>query len=83
MKAPFTSAFVVSETLRHMKRCVDTSIAKTTARLGETRDNPEMGSEILGALISLNRLGRVIDSIRSNELNIELFAEEETGEQPE
>jgi cell fate (sporulation/competence/biofilm development) regulator YlbF (YheA/YmcA/DUF963 family) len=70
---PFSNAYVIKETLRHMQNSISISTSKTIARMQEFQGNSEMTKELLTTLANLNRLNNLIKDIREN--NRELIGE--------
>lgn len=63
---PFSNKYVITETLRHMGASVDISISKTLSRLPEASESTELGAEILMTLANLDKLARLVSSIKEN-----------------
>ena len=73
MKPPFSMSYVLAETYRHLHRSIDISVQKTLSRLADFEDEPEKVKEIMLTLTNLNRLSKVLATIKSN--NQDLFGE--------
>jgi hypothetical protein len=71
--APFSRAYVIGTTLRHMEASIDLSITKTHARIPEFVGNQEKGNEALMTLDALHRMRRMLDEFRQH--NPSLLAE--------
>jgi hypothetical protein len=63
---PFSKAFVLKTTTRHMRRACDISIGKTFDRLKDFDKNSEAGQEILETLDVLHRLRQMVDDFQKN-----------------
>ena len=72
-KAPFSKAFVMRTTSRHMLRSIDISISKTFDRLPEFADQPKVVQEIMETLDVLHRQRKMLDEFRVN--NKDLFTD--------
>jgi hypothetical protein len=59
---PFSREYVLRTTARHMMKAVDTSIAKTMARVPEFEGDSEKAQEILIALSDLHAMKRQISA---------------------
>jgi hypothetical protein len=70
MNKPFSSDYVIRETLRHMQQSVAISTQKTIARLPEFQGQPEKITEVMTTLASLGRLNSMIEAIRENNSDI-------------
>jgi len=70
MNKPFSSDYVIKETLKHMQSSVAISTQKTIARLPEFQGQPEKVQEVMTTLANLGRLNSMIESIRENNQNI-------------
>lgn len=70
---PFSKAFVLKTTARHMRRSIDISIRKTYDRLSEFKDEPSMVMEIMETLDVLHRQRRMLDDFQ--ESNKALYTE--------
>ncbi len=70
MNKPFSSEYVIKETLKHMQSSVGISTQKTIARLPEFQGNPDRVQEVMNTLASLGRLNSMIESIRENNKDI-------------
>lgn len=73
---PFSKAFVLKTTARHMRRSIDISIRKTHDRLAEFRADPTMAMEIMETLDVLHRQRRMLDDFQ--ESNKALYTEKHT-----
>lgn len=72
-KPPFSMAFVLRETIKHMRKSIDISTQKTIARLPEFKDNSPAIAEVMTTLTNLNRLNKLLDDLENN--NTTLFGE--------
>jgi hypothetical protein len=70
MNKPFSSEYVIKETLKHMQSSVAISTQKTIARLPEFQSQPEKVQEVMNTLASLGKLNSMIESIRENNKDI-------------
>ena len=64
-KIPFSMVFVLSTTLKHMKKCVDISIGKTVNRVSEFEGDATKSREIIGTLSELHSLNRMIEDFQN------------------
>ena len=65
-KYPFSKAFVMNTTLRHMRKSIDISINKTFARMPEFEKNSVDAEEILSTLGALHILRQMMDDFQSH-----------------
>ena len=70
---PFSKAFVLKTTARHMRRSIDISIRKTYDRLPEFKDDPTMVMELMETLDILHRQRKMLDDFQ--EANKALYTE--------
>lgn len=70
---PFSKAFVLKTTARHMRRSIDISIRKSFERLPEFKDNPEKVKEVMETLDVLHRQRKALDEFQ--EQNKHLYIE--------
>jgi hypothetical protein len=70
---PFSQAYVLRTTLKHMRKSVDMSISKTFERMAEFKDNQVKSSEVFQTLTKLHALRKEMDNFQS--ANIEAFTE--------
>lgn len=71
---PFSRAFVMKTTLRHMRRSVDISIRKTFERMEEFDKNKTAApTEIMATLSNLHTIRKIIDDFQDN--NKQLFTD--------
>jgi hypothetical protein len=70
---PFSMAFVLKTTARHMRRSIDISIRKTYDRLPEFKDDQVIVMEIMKTLDVLHRQRKMLDDFQ--EANREIFTE--------
>lgn len=69
---PFSKAFVMNTTFRHMQRSIDISIRKSFERLQEFENNSVMGLEIMETLSVLHTTRKMLDDFQEH--NKPLFA---------
>lgn len=67
---PFSSSYVVRETLRHMSKCVDISMEKVLTRMPEFKDDPDKTKEFMIAVTNLNRLKQLVNDVAENNSEI-------------
>jgi len=72
--SPFSKAFVMRTTFRHMRRSVDISIRKTFERFQDFDNDSNMGREIMETLSVLHTTRKLLDDFQ--EQNQELFSEQ-------
>jgi hypothetical protein len=65
-KPPFSKAFVMKTTFRHMRRSVDISIRKSFERFQDFDKNSEAGKEIMETLSVLHTVRKVLDDFQEN-----------------
>ena len=70
-KPPFSKAFVMKTTFRHMRRSVDISIRKSFERFQDFDKDSEAGREIMETLSVLHTVRKVLDDFQEN--NKQLF----------
>jgi hypothetical protein len=70
---PFSGAFVMKTTFRHMRRSVDISIRKSFERFKDFEKNSEMGTEIMATLSNLHTVRKWMDDFQ--EANKHLFTD--------
>jgi hypothetical protein len=75
MDKPFSKAFVMRTTLRHMRRSVDISIGKSFERFKDFDQDSETGREIMETLSVLHTLRKMLDDFQLN--NPDLFSEKD------
>jgi len=63
---PFSKAFVMKTTFRHMRRSVDISIRKSFERFQDFDKNSEAGKEIMETLSVLHTVRKVLDDFQEN-----------------
>lgn len=62
---PFTGDYVIALTLKHMRKSLDISIAKTLARIAEFDGNQEKSQEVFKTLIALHTLKKSLENSQS------------------
>jgi hypothetical protein len=72
-KPPFSKAFVMKTTFRHMRRSVDISIRKSFERFQDFDKNSDVGKEIMETLSVLHTVRKVLDDFQEN--NKHLFSD--------
>jgi len=72
-KPPFSKAFVMKTTFRHMRRSVDISIRKSFERFQDFDKDSEAGKEIMETLSVLHTVRKVLDDFQEN--NKHLFSD--------
>jgi len=72
-KPPFSKAFVMKTTFRHMRRSVDISIRKSFERFQDFDKDSEVGKEIMETLSVLHTVRKVLDDFQEN--NKHLFSD--------
>lgn len=77
-QAPFSKAFVLKTTSRHMRRSIDISIRKSFDRMSDFKDDAIKRQEIFETLDVLHKMRKLLDDFQEH--NAHLFAEN-TGEQ--
>jgi hypothetical protein len=65
-KPPFSKAFVMKTTFRHMRRSVDISIRKSFERFQDFDKDSEVGKEIMETLSVLHTVRKVLDDFQEN-----------------
>ena len=65
-KPPFSKAFVMKTTFRHMRRSVDISIRKSFERFQDFDKESEAGREIMETLSVLHTVRKVLDDFQEN-----------------
>jgi len=65
-KPPFSKAFAMKTTFRHMRRSVDISIRKSFERFQDFDKNSEAGKEIMETLSVLHTVRKVLDDFQEN-----------------
>jgi hypothetical protein len=68
--AKLSNDYILRETLRHMQRCIDTSVAKTIARIPQLEDD-QSKKEVFFALSNLGKLSTLLSQIKQE--NAELL----------
>ena len=66
---PFSKAFVMKTTFRHMRRSIDISINKTFERLRDFDQNSEAGLEIMETLSTLHICRKMLDDFQKHNPN--------------
>ena len=59
---PFSMAYVLKTTAKHIRRCIDISIRKTSARWEDFPNDPEKQREITLTLMRLHDLRALLDN---------------------
>ena len=72
-KPPFSKAFVMKTTFRHMRRSVDISIRKSFERFQDFDKDSEAGREIMETLSVLHTVRKLLDDFQEN--NKHLFSD--------
>jgi hypothetical protein len=62
---PFTGAYVLRTTARHMRKSIDISIRKTFARIGEFDGNPGKSEEVFKTLSVLHQMRQQLDDFQA------------------
>jgi hypothetical protein len=62
---PFSESYVISTTLKNMRKSVDISIGKTVERIPEFADDLEKSREVFGTLAKLHTMRKNIDNFQS------------------
>jgi hypothetical protein len=75
MDKPFSKAFVMRTTFRHMRRSVDISIRKSFERFKDFDNDSATGREIMETLSVLHTVRKMLDDFQAN--NPELFSEKD------
>ena len=75
MEKPFSKAFVMRTTFRHMRRSVDISIRKSFERFKDFDNESNTGREIMETLSVLHTVRKMLDDFQAN--NPELFSEKD------
>lgn len=75
MDKPFSKAFVMRTTLRHMRRSVDISIRKSFERFKDFDNESKTGRQIMETLSVLHTVRKMLDDFQAN--NPELFSEKD------
>ncbi len=77
MDNPFSMAYVLRATAKHMRKCVDISIRKTNERWPEFKDTPK-SKEVMETLMVLHNLRAMLDKFQKD--NAEKFKDVNDGE---
>ena len=77
-KPPFSKAYVLKTTTRHMRRSTDISIRKTFDRMADFGDNGDKRMEIMETLDCLHKLRKLVDDFQEH--NKHLFTEDKGEE---
>lgn len=75
MDKPFSKAFVMRTTFRHMRRSVDISIRKSFERFQDFDQDSKMGKEIMETLSVLHTCRKMLDDFQK--ANPDLFTEKD------
>jgi hypothetical protein len=75
MDKPFSKAFVMRTTFRHMRRSVDISIRKSFERFQDFDNDSKTGKEIMETLSVLHSCRKMLDDFQ--EANPKLFTEKD------
>lgn len=75
MDKPFSKAFVMRTTFRHMRRSVDISIGKSFERFKDFDQNSTVGKEIIETLSVLHTVRKMLDDFQK--ANPSLFVEKD------
>jgi hypothetical protein len=70
---PFSKAFVMKTTFRHMRKSIDISITKTFERLKDFDQSSAAGLEILETLSTLHTTRKMLDDFQDS--NKHLFTD--------
>ena len=65
-KPPFSKAFVMKTTFRHMRRSVDISIRKSFERFQDFDKDTDAGREIMETLSVLHTVRKLLDDFQEN-----------------
>jgi len=65
---PFTMSYVLKATTKHVRRCIDISIRKTSARWKEFPDDSDKQREITITLMRLHDLRTLLDNYQKAHL---------------
>lgn len=77
--APFSLAYVLKATAKHMRRSIDISLRKTTNRWEEFKDDEVKSKEVMKTIMKLTELRALLDDYQK--LNIEDFRESNNDHQ--
>ena len=69
---PFSKAYVLDTTLKHVQRAFSISINKSLGRLAEFEGDSAKGTEIMETLSVLHSMAKIMDEFKAN--NTHLFA---------
>ena len=61
---PFSQAYVLHTTLKHMRKSIDISIRKTFERVGEFAEDPVKSKEVFLTLSHLHRMRKDLDDVQ-------------------
>lgn len=75
MDKPFSKAFVMRTTFRHMRRSIDISIRKSFERFKDFNENSKEGKECLETLSVLHTVRKMLDDFQAH--NQDLFTEKD------
>lgn len=75
MDKPFSKAFVMRTTFRHMRRSVDISIRKSFERFQDFDQNSKVGQDIMETLSVLHTVRKLLDDFQAH--NSELFSDKD------
>ena len=67
---PFDLGYVISTTVKHMKKSIDISIQKTFERVQDFPDNSEKSKEVFKTLSYLHQMRKNLDDFQ-NSINTE------------
>ena len=70
---PFSKAYVLKTTTRHMRRSIDISIRKSFDRMAEFTEDGHKKTEIMETLSVLHTMRKLIDDFQ--EMNSHLFTD--------
>lgn len=67
---PFSQAFVMRTTAKHMQKSIDVSLRKTFERIKDFDGDSQKSQEVLQTLSTLNTLKTLIDDFQSHNKQI-------------
>lgn len=77
LKKPFSKAFVMRTTFKHMVRSTDISIAKSFERLKDFPGDSKMGTEIMETLSVLHTVRKMLNDFEEH--NKHLFTDSQSA----
>lgn len=70
---PFSKAFVLKTTSKHIRRSIDISIRKSFDRMKDFEDQPDKKTEVFETLDVLHKMRKLVDDFQEH--NSHLFKE--------